>query len=339
VTPTDAADALADHLARRYGGPVRLVAPPTANGEGFDSDIYFMQFSGPTLPDEWGDPIVLRVKGRVDQLHIARREVEIQDWLAERAYPVPRILALFEPGELLDAPVQAMERAPGVTMLQNVVSAPWSARRRMAQLAALHTRLHAIDPTGFPIDDDLLDRRLQLVRRTADELDDADLRDGLVQVGRIADRLRAAEATVCHGDFHPLNVIVSADDAAVIDWTDAGVGDRHGDVARTLLLFDLAAVAASRPLERIALRAVGPLLGRWYRRSYAASRPLDDVRIAMWRPVHLLHGWSQVRGLHAGQFDGDIDGDEARPAPAVRVAPGLADELRRRFEVAMAAIR
>jgi aminoglycoside phosphotransferase (APT) family kinase protein len=224
-------------------------------------------------------------------------------------------------------------------MLQNVLSAPWSARRRMAQLAALHTRLHAIDPTGFPTDDDLLDRRLQSVRRTADELDDADLRDGLLQIGRIADRLRAAEAAVCHGDFHPLNVVVSAADAAVIDWTDAGVGDRHGDVARTLLLFELAAVAASNRLERTALRAVGPLLGRWYRHSYAASLALDDARVALWRPVHLLHGWSQVRGLHAGQFDRDIDADEARPAPAVRVAPGLADELRRRFEVAMAAIR
>lgn len=356
MTPAVAADALAEHLAHRYGGPVRLVTPATANGDGFDSDIFFMQFSGSALPDEWRDPIVLRVKGRADQLDIARREVAIQRWVADRDYPAPRILALYEPGELFDVPAQAMERAPGHTMLHSVLRSPWSARRRMAQLATLHTRLHALDPDGFPADGDLLDRRLANARRTADELDDSDLRDGLAQVGRIADRLRRNAGEVCHGDFHPLNVVVSRTDASVIDWTDAGVGDRHGDVARTLLIFELAAVAASNRFERTVLRAAGPVLGRWYRRSYTATTPLDEERLALWTPVHILHGWSQVRGLHAGQFatdrdvaghldvDSDLDrepdGDGAGAAGhrEARVAPELADELRRRFDAAMAVV-
>jgi aminoglycoside phosphotransferase (APT) family kinase protein len=329
------ADALVDALARRYGAPVELAAPVTSSGDGFDSDIYFVQLAGPSLPAPWRAPLVLRVKGSVEQVAIAHREAAIQDWLTERGYPTPRVLALFEPGELVDTPAQVMERAPGVTMLHDIQRAPWRARRRIAELAALHGRLHAMDPDGFPVGDDLLDRRLQLVRRTADELDDPVLRDALRRVDGIADRLRDAPGAVCHGDFHPMNVIVSGPRAVAIDWTDAGVGDRHGDVARTLLLFDIAAVAASNAVERLALRAVGPTLGRWYRRSYAAGAPLDEARIALWTPVHLLHGWSQVRGLHAGQFT--CDGTDDR---AARVPASFGDELQQRFEVALeAAVR
>jgi hypothetical protein len=40
---------------------------------------------------------------------------------------------------------------------------------------------------------------------------------------------------VCHGDFHPINVIVAAGGPVVIDWLDAGRGDPAIDVTRTLL--------------------------------------------------------------------------------------------------------
>jgi len=151
----------------------------------------------------------------------------------------------------------------------------------------------------------------------------------MARIECVADRLRDAPPAVCHGDFHPMNVIVSGRRGAVIDWTDAGVGDRYGDVARTLLLFEIASIAASNAVERLALRRIGPTLGRWYRRSYAADAPLDQERIALWTPVHLLHGWSQVRGLHAGRFADD--GTERIPA-------SFGDELRRRFEAAMMAL-
>jgi aminoglycoside phosphotransferase (APT) family kinase protein len=133
-----------------------------------------------------------------------------------------------------------------------------------------------------------------------------------------------------------MNVVVSGRHTSVIDWTDAGIGDRHGDVARTLLLFEIAAIAASNAVERVALRRIGPLLGRWYRRSYAATAALDEARIALWRPVHLLHGWSQVRGLHAGQFYGG-SGGTATADRAGRIPASLGDELQQRFEAAMTA--
>lgn len=332
--PTPAVDTLRDVLADRFGCPVELAEPPTSNGDGFDSEIHFVRFRGTSLPRSWGAPLVLRIKPTVDQLDVARSEAEIQNWLADRDFPTPRVLEVFAPGELASTPAQVMERAPGDMMLRSVARRPWTARRRMRELGALHARLHSLDATSFPARDDLLDRRLRLTRNTADALDDGALHGALERIDRLAPRLRDAPGVVCHGDFHPLNVVVSGRDAFVIDWTDAGIGDRHGDVARTILLFDLASIAASNAAERGALALAGPRLGRMYRRAYEAAAPVDAGRIARWTPVHLLHGWSQVVALHAGLFARPGEGEPRTD----RVPPTLADELRRRFEAALAAV-
>ena len=45
-------------------------------------------------------------------------------------------------------------------------------------------------------------------------------------------------AKVCHGDFHPSNVIVTEDGTAyILDWSHATQGNASADVARTYLLF------------------------------------------------------------------------------------------------------
>lgn len=46
---------------------------------------------------------------------------------------------------------------------------------------------------------------------------------------------------LCHGDFCPSNVIITADDrACIIDWSHATIGNASADTARTYLLFKLA---------------------------------------------------------------------------------------------------
>jgi len=52
---------------------------------------------------------------------------------------------------------------------------------------------------------------------------------------------------VCHGDFHPANVLIAEDDAIVIDWIDAACGNPLADVARTSIIFLGAANTAQTP--------------------------------------------------------------------------------------------
>lgn len=327
--------ALVRWAASTYGDGVRLVEAPVAKGEGFDSAVHLLQLEGAGLPPAWRQPLVLRIKADADRTEEALDEAAIQGWVADRGFPSPRVLHVFRPGELVDTAAQVMERAPGVLVLDDVLRRPWRAPRSVALLARLHADLHGLRPDGFPRDDDLLDRRLRLTQHAAEALQDDPLRAGLDRVGAIAPRLRDAPPAVCHGDFHPLNVIVDGTAAMVIDWTDAGVGDRHGDIARTAALFELAAIAASKPAERAVLTRVGPVLRRRYLRSYRRQRPIDDHRVALWTPVHLLHGWSQARALHAGLFDRGGASDDQRTD---RVPLSMVDELRHRFDRSMAAV-
>jgi aminoglycoside phosphotransferase (APT) family kinase protein len=335
-TAVDLASAVATWMADRFGGPVSLAEEPSQNGEGFDSTIVMVRFTGPSLPGRWAAPLVLRVKSDPGRLGEATLEAAVHRWLADTGYPVPSVLAVLAPGEAIDRPVQILERAPGALMIDRLRTAPWAARRTAGLLARLHVRLHTTPSAGFPTSDDLLDRRLRLTRNAAELLGDPRLTTGLARVEAIAPKLRDARPSVCHGDFHPLNVLVSErGHASVIDWTDAGVGDRHGDVARTVVLFGVASIVAGDAAERVALRVAGPLLGRAYLAAYDRVLPLDRRRLTLWKPAHLLHGWSQAAGLHAGLFAHDDDG--GLDDRAGRVAPQLVDELRHRFEASIAA--
>ena len=328
--PALVASALGGWLAEEFGGDARLDGEVVPNGDGFDAAIFFVRFAGEALPPGWREPLVVRVKPSVGALDVAQREAAIQDWVADRGYPTPRVLRVFAPGKLLARPVQIMARAPGRMVLAEFQSRPWTVRRMLRSMAALHVELHTLDPAGFPDGPDLLDNRLALTRRTADALDHAGLRRGLERVEPLLPRLREAPAAVCHGDFHPLNVLVADDAMAVIDWSDAGIGDPAGDVARTLALLSIAHLAGSSRLEKALLRAVGPMLARTYRSAYAGLASIDMARIGRWLPIHLLHGWSQAVGATAGMFDESGDDDVGAQLP-----DGLAEELSRRFDAAL----
>ena len=123
---------------------------------------------------------------------------------------------------------------------------------------------------------------------------------------------------VCHGDFHPLNVMVDGERASVIDWTDAGLGPRETDVARTALIFHIAAVAANSAVERAVLKVAGPRLSRRYLKTYEAGSRLDPTRMRMWEVLHGVHGWAQVEMLHAGGFDGSSSAEPGQIPLSVR---------------------
>jgi aminoglycoside phosphotransferase (APT) family kinase protein len=319
------ADALAADAGERFGTTVTVVGEPTTAGEGMDNEIVFVRLAGDGLPGPWQGPLVVRVQPDAERYEIAEAEVAVQRWCQTVGYPAPDVLALYEPGRLTDASAQVMVRVPGVPMLEGMVPAVWRSPALVARLADLHVQLHGTPSDGWPLAEvSLARRRLLPVRSWVDELHDTQLREALSRVDELLPYLEDHEAVPCHGDFHPLNVLVDGDSSSVIDWTDAGLGDRHGDVARTQLLFRVAAVAATSRAERVLLRALGPRLAARYLRCYSARLPLDRDRLDRWEVVHLLHGWAQVRALHAGIIGRDRERE--------RVPPTLAPWLQRRLE-------
>jgi aminoglycoside phosphotransferase (APT) family kinase protein len=52
---------------------------------------------------------------------------------------------------------------------------------------------------------------------------------------------------LCHGDFHPMNVLGDASRPIVIDWPNACRGDPAGDVCRSYLILKLHADEVAEP--------------------------------------------------------------------------------------------
>ncbi|MFZ1756626.1 MAG: phosphotransferase, partial [Caldilineaceae bacterium] len=90
---------------------------------------------------------------------------------------------------------------------------------------------------------------------------------------------------LCHGDFHPDNVLLTANGPVIIDWIDATAGHPLGDVARSSLLMGFAQPPADRRLDWKVR-----LFRRWFHSAYLAHyrrlHPFAEDELARWRLVN-----------------------------------------------------
>ena len=94
-------------------------------------------------------------------------------------------------------------------------------------LAELQADIHTHTTFKLPLQRLRLQRQIQSVSGLAKETKAAIL-TGL-------DRLQDDNA-ICHGDFHPENVLLTDREPVIIDWVDATQGSPAVDVARTALM-------------------------------------------------------------------------------------------------------
>ena len=177
---------------------------------------------------------------------------------AEAGLPAPRVYGL----ERVDGRLGlVLERIEGPSLLQLLTARPWRALAVARQLAEVQGSLHA--------------RRLPGLRPLRESL-----RWGIAGA-KLPDPLRAqAEAAlarmpdgdaVCHGDFHPDNVVLTARGPVVLDWAQLSAGHPLADVVHTSLMLrisspvtgtlGLAVNAGRRLLHAVYLRRCLELAG------------------------------------------------------------------------------
>lgn len=85
---------------------------------------------------------------------------------------------------------------------------------------------------------------------------------------------------ICHGDFHPQNVMVDQEGAMnVIDWVEAGSSHPACDAARTFM--NLSCLPPVPVLQRPDLK-----LAQVYMEAYTEASGLSEEDIRAWLPVH-----------------------------------------------------
>ncbi|HET8945096.1 MAG TPA: phosphotransferase, partial [Dehalococcoidia bacterium] len=222
-----------------------------------------------------------------------------------------------------------MERVPGSPMLdrfKNPMAIPGLLRR----MALLHVRLHKLPLVGCPLsyETSLVDRQLAELREHVEHYELADLRAPLRWLEDNRAMVSDEHPCLLHNDFHPLNVMLSENrNEHVLDWSDAAIGDRHHDLARTLALFWLAPPLSRSRAERILLTAARGYLGRRYVRCYEQQMPVERERLRYWQAFHAAKAWAQVAAIRAGH------GEEmgANPVGVAQIPPGFERALERYF--------
>jgi aminoglycoside phosphotransferase (APT) family kinase protein len=96
-----------------------------------------------------------------------------------------------------------------------------------------------------------------------------------------------ARLSICHGDFHPLNVMLDGSSVSgVLDWAMTQVADPAWDVGATMALFGQGPVDLPAPV----LRVVGTLrawMVRRYVKAYVETLPLDMEAVRYYEAFRL----------------------------------------------------
>ncbi|HYF79348.1 MAG TPA: phosphotransferase family protein [Symbiobacteriaceae bacterium] len=278
------------------GQGVRVGALQPLSG-GWETDVYaFALYEGDALQQ-----LVLRVYPAGESALLrARNEFHVMTYLHGAGYPVPKVHR-FEPDSVhLGGPFLIMERMPGVPLQSRLEEVPGSLTLFVRLLLDLHqvdwrplvgkglhwqTSVEAEATFG-----------LELLSATIEQY-------GFTEVFRpvqtwLADRRGQIEQqpAVIHGDFHPLNILVTdADEAAVIDWGSAAVADYRVDVANAMIMAFVLGQPHLIPEILAGYEAAvgGPVQDLDYFQALILTRRLSMMVIAM------VHG-AEACGLRAG---------------------------------------
>jgi aminoglycoside phosphotransferase (APT) family kinase protein len=226
---------------------------------------------GPGNLYPWGEGKIIKLYGEGTPDGWVQKLNRVERALYEAGLPVPEVGEIIEIDGFLG---QIYERIEGGTMADDLLVIDIKTDRivELAEIfAELHLKIHATKPfeselpsyqflatvirRGIGLSPEIMDTILN-------RLEEMPKWDGL-----------------CHGDFHPFNILMSPRGPIAIDWNNAHIGDPLEDVARTHLIIDEEAFI--EPSTRRILDIFNPA----YLYRYFELHPNEQQRFAQWYPI------------------------------------------------------
>jgi uncharacterized protein (TIGR02172 family) len=199
-------------------------------------------------------------------------EAHIAAVVTQAGVPAPRA---FDIVEVDGRRGLVCERVEGISMLQAMRRQLWKLPAFGRMLADLHLDMHGHSVTSLPEQRQQLERSINAAKSLPD-----DLRAAVLQaLARLPDGDR-----LCHGDFHPDNVLMTAKGSVIIDWMTANRGNPWADVARSHLLLTLGRPSGNTITLRLLLLARSAFY-RGYLERYQASTPEGKKQLQAWIPI------------------------------------------------------
>lgn len=245
-----------------------LTAPPglVHLAEGREAEVFLRD-----------DGSVVKIMRSAAQAPRVQREAAALQALAGKEHLAP---AFREVTNVAGRPALVSERVTGADFLAVLSRKPWLVLGVAGRLGRAHAAMHEHRaPVSLPELNDELARRIE----SASALPPSLASEALIRLRTLpsGDRL-------CHGDYHPANILGTLKAPVIIDWGDASRGAPVADVARTLLLLRAGELPPDTPVAMRALTAVGRgLLTRRYLAVYRRSAGHDLARLDDWMFVRV----------------------------------------------------
>jgi len=220
----------------------------------------------------WGEGTILRLHRDPEAQQRTQWEAAAMKAAADRGVRVP---VVHELTTVMGRPGLIMERIDGPDLLTLVGRQPWRVLWVGRVTGEVHAKLHAAKAP---------DRMLPLRETLRQWIRSSDrVPQHLAEYAlEILDGLPDGDS-LCHGDFHPANILMAGKTPVLIDWTIAKRGDAAGDVARTLLLLRLGEPPPGTSTALRLLTHVGrTILTSAYLRAYRRVRLLDMGLVDRW---------------------------------------------------------
>lgn len=221
---------------------------------------------------DWDAEHVLKLYHTWCPPHWVEHEAHVARVIAEAGIPTP---AAGQVVEIDGRRGIVYERVVGISMLDDMRKRPWLLLRHARSLADLQAQFHRLTVPGLHAGRDSLRHS---IGRTP-HLPEAQR----AQVLNVLETLPDGQ-TLCHGDFHPGNVLISARGPVVIDWMTASLGSPWADVARSSMLLTVG-VKAAGDMVNPAIRLLSGQFHQAYLNRYRSLVHDGQAELARWQPV------------------------------------------------------
>ena len=238
---------------------MRTLSQPIAQGR--TAEVYL-----------WDEDHILKLFRDWCQPEWVDDEARLAKAICEAGIPAPA------PGDVIEINGRRgllYERIQGISMLEDMNAHPWRLWKHARSLADLHIKINRQSIPGLLSGKDRL--HYEITHSKYLEPD---------QQNRLIEKLNTLPEgkQLCHGDYHPGNILLSTHGPVVIDWVTACSGNPWADVARTSMILQIGAKAAKHLVHPI-IRMLIRLYHRAYLNQYYSRISAPHHEIKRWMPL------------------------------------------------------
>lgn len=171
----------------------------------------------------WGDNELVKLFKKGYSTALIKNEAAISQKVYELSLPVPAFSGAVE---IEGRRGLVFERVKGALLVKLMADNPANLANYAKMMAELHFEIHKHHVPELPF----YGAQMATAIKAHQTLVPEEKVSLLEELHR-----RAEDDTLCHGDFHPYNILISARGPVIIDWGNAGRGNQVSDAGLTSL--------------------------------------------------------------------------------------------------------